>query len=379
MASSDLRQMLELVGAWEGFEIEGWSIDEGLAADAFGLSAPRLTIALRPKADIGRRCSRCGAVVDKIHDVSERRVRELPLLQYDVWLVVPQARVTCPQCGPTIEAIPWLDRYQRLTKRLAETLARLAQVMPITQVAARYHVDWDTVKQIDKRALAARLGPLDQSDFSTVRRIAVDEFALHRGQTYATIVVDADTKRVVWLHRGRDSAALGAFFTALGPAGCQRLEAVVMDLARPFVKAVRTHCPHVAIVYDLYHAMARYAAQVLDRVRMDEANSIARPNRHENRLGIEDKRRLLTGKGVRWLLLRDRRNLRGLEDHVKLDELMKANQNLFTVYVLKEALRSLWTTLDPSITRPWSKFWYLRASESCIAPLDRFAKRLALS
>jgi len=30
MASSDLRQMLELVGAWEGFEIEGWSIDEGL-------------------------------------------------------------------------------------------------------------------------------------------------------------------------------------------------------------------------------------------------------------------------------------------------------------------------------------------------------------
>jgi transposase len=377
MASNDLRQLLELVGGWEGFEIAQWSTDETLAPDALGLPAPRLTIELRAKADHRKRCSRCGTPVDAMHDVSERRVRDLPLLQYDVWLVVPQARVTCPRCGPTVEAIPWLDRYQRLTKRLAETLARLAQVMPITQVAARYHVSWDTVKQLDKRALAARLGPLEASDFSAVRRIAVDEFALHKGQTYATIVVDTDTKRVVWLHRGRDAEALGRFFAVLGPEGCARVEAVVMDLAVPYVKAVRLHCPHAAIVYDLFHALARYTAQVLDRVRMDEADRIARPNRHHMRHIAENQRRWLTGKGVRWLLLRDRRNLRTHAEHVQLDELLRANRALFTVYVLKEDLRTLGVPRDVAGARHWWKGWYLRACESGIPALVRFAKRLA--
>lgn len=158
MASGDLRQLLEFIGGWDGFEIAEWSTDEALAPDALGLPAPRVTIVLRPKADAVKRCGRCGRPVEAIHDVSVRRVRDLPLAQYDVWLVVPHARVTCPACGPTVEAIPWLDRYQRVTKRFAETLVWLGQILPITQVAARYHVSWDTVKQLDKRALAARLG-----------------------------------------------------------------------------------------------------------------------------------------------------------------------------------------------------------------------------
>jgi len=33
------------------------------------------------------------AVVEKIHDVSERRVRDLPLGEWDTWLVVPRARL----------------------------------------------------------------------------------------------------------------------------------------------------------------------------------------------------------------------------------------------------------------------------------------------
>jgi hypothetical protein len=45
-------------------------------------------------------------------------------------------------------------------------------------VAEWFHVGWDTVKQIDQRALCRRLGPIDLSD---VRVIAIDEFAIQRG------------------------------------------------------------------------------------------------------------------------------------------------------------------------------------------------------
>ena len=88
-----------------------------------------------------------------------------------------------------------------MTKRLADKIAGLAQVLPIKHVAAWFGVSWDTVKQIDQRALVARLGPVD---LTTVRQIAIDEFALHRGYQYATVVVEVRTRRVLWVHRGRD-------------------------------------------------------------------------------------------------------------------------------------------------------------------------------
>ena len=41
---------------------------------------------------------------------------------------------------------------------LAETVARLVQVLSLKQVAAWFGTGWDTVKEIDPRALAGRLG-----------------------------------------------------------------------------------------------------------------------------------------------------------------------------------------------------------------------------
>jgi transposase len=379
MASEDLRGLLNAVGGWEGFEVVHYTTEDEVAPDVFGVPASRIIIQLAPAADAVKRCSRCGAPVVELHDVTERRVRDLPLMARDVWVVFPQARLQCPRCGPTVEQISWLDRYQRMTKRLADAIARLAQVMALSQVAALYHVSWDTVKQIDHRALAARLGPLEAMDFTGVRRIAIDEFALHKGQTYATLVVDVDTKRVLWVARGREAKALDGFFTALGPTGCARIEAVVIDLALPFLTAVRAHCPHAAIVFDLFHALQRYAVQVLDRVRMDEANRLARPTRHQHRAQAERLRRPLTGRGVRWLLLRDRANLPSPAARVQLKELLAANHALFVVYVLKEDLRQLWRYRYPKAARRAWQSWYARACESGIPALVRFAHRLALA
>jgi transposase len=277
------------------------------------------------------------------------------------------------------QQLPWLDRYQRMTKRLAETIARLAQRFSIRDVATRFHLGWDAVKQVHHRALATWLGSLETSDLSGVRQIAIDEFALHKGQRYATLVVDVETKRVLWVARGRTADTLDGFFDALGPAGCARIEAVVLDLAIPFLIAVQTHCPRAHIVYDLFHALQRYTAQVLDPVRYAEANRIARPNRHVDRQRRERLRRHLTGKGVRWLLLRAGEHLRGAAERVRLKELLAANRALFAVYVLKEDLRALWHYRSRAAARRAWTHWYARAWESGIPLLVRFARRLALS
>ena len=163
-------------------------------------------------------------------------MRDLPILEAETWLVFPRVRLQCPRCGPTVEAVPWLDRYQRMTTRLAAAIACLAQVLPIKQVAAWFGVGWETVKQIDQRVLERRLGPVD---LSTVRVIAIDEFAIQRGHCYATVVLEVPTKRVLWVGRGRGREDLRTFFTLLGLTGRARLEAVVMDMSTAYFEEVR--------------------------------------------------------------------------------------------------------------------------------------------
>jgi transposase len=364
MAYEDISALL---GGWEGFELV-----DVTRVPAGGTGPPRIELTLRALAAAAKRCSGCGEVVAELHDVAPRRVRDLPILDADTWLILPRARVRCPRCGPTVEHVAWLDRYQRMTTRFADSIARLAQVLPLEHVAQQLRVGWQTVKQIDRRALARRLGP---ADLRGVRQIAIDEFALHRGRRYATVIVEVVTKRVLWVSRDRDRAALEPFFTALGAVACAQVEAVVMDMWRPYREAVRAHCPQAAIVYDLFHVLARYGQEVVDRVRVDETNRLhgVVPHQHPGQHQAEAIRRVI--KGTRWLLLKDRRHLRRPE-RVRLRELLAANRALFIVYVLKDDLKQLWRFRYPGAARRFWRSWYRRARASRLAPLMSFARRL---
>jgi transposase len=366
MAIKRVQDLLELVGSWEGFDVATVTTEDDLEPDVHGQPAPRLVIELRANAASPKRCSRCGELVVEVHDTTTRRIRDLPLGEWDTWLVVPTVRLRCPRCGPTVEAIPWLDRYQRMTKRLAERIARLAQVTSLHATATWFRVSWDTVKQIDQRALAARLGPID-AHWDELRLLAVDEFALHRGHRYATVVVDPTCKRVLWLARGREADALTTFFEQLGPDRCARIEAVTVDMWAPYTQAVRAHCPQAALVYDLFHVVAKYGREVIDRVRVDETNRLARA---AGPGPVRDQRRVI--KGARWLLLRNRANLRTRAERVRLRELLDANRALFIVYMLKDDLKHLWDYHYPAAARRFWRAWRRRALASRIPALRQF-------
>ena len=201
-----------------------------------------------------RRCSGCGRFVRGVHEWTKREVRDLPILDADTILHVWRCRVACPGCGPKLEALEWLAPYARVTKRLAESVARLCKVMPIKQVARFYDLHWGTVKAIDKAHLERELGP---PDLTGVELLLIDEFALRKGHRYATVVVDARTKRVLWVGRGRKREDVRAFFDLLGKEGCARIKAVGMDMSHAFAAEVRLHCPQAEIVYDLFHVVAK--------------------------------------------------------------------------------------------------------------------------
>ena len=349
-----LMQSMTRLGSWEGYRLAEVTQEQRGAV-------LWCVIRLEPRWRLRRLCSGCGGRVSSIHDATERRVRDLPIFEYPVELVLSRLRVACPRCGPRLEQLTWLGRHERVTRRLADAVTRLCTVTSVRHAAAWYRLDWKTVKAIDCAALERRLGPID---LSQVEIIGMDEFAIQKGHRYATVVVDPTRKQVLWVGRGRGREDVGVFFDLLGPEGCRRLKAVVMDMSAAFSEEVRARCPQAEIVYDLFHVVARYGREVIDRVRVDQANVLR-----------SDRSARHVVKSSRWLLLRNASSLKP-EGRIALKELLRANRPIAVVYLLRDELKALWQYRYAAYAeRLWHQ-WYHRAIRSRIEPLKRFAMRL---
>ena len=291
-----------------------------------------------------------------------RRVRDQPLMALQVRLVVPRRRVWGEQCGgPRLEKLSWLGRYQRVTDRLAEAVSQLLCSSNILAVARFFQLGWHTVKLLDK----ARLRQAVQApDWSQIHYLAMDEFALHKGHRYATVVVDPIRRQVLWVGNGRSRETARTFFEQLPAGVAAQIRAVAIDMTTAYELEIKAHCPNAEVVFDLFHVVAKYGREVIDRVRVDQANQL----RHD-----KPARRVI--KSRRWLLLRNRSNLDPRQT-VQLDELLQANQPLLTTYLMRDELKRLWFYRDPSWARKAWDHWLEQAQGSGIAALVHFATKL---
>jgi transposase len=345
-----------LYSYFEGYRV--LSVEE-----AEGKQGREYIFTLEPEPGRELLCSHCGTSCSAVHDRVERRVTDLPVFGHPARILLPRRRVLCPSCGPRVEALSWLGPNARYTNRLADYTAGLLSAMTIQEASGMLGLDWKTIRSIDKGRLQRDFGALDMHG---VKLLAMDEFAIHKGHRYATVIIDYETRRVLWIGKGRTRAELRPFFEALSPEQRGQIQAVAMDMNASYELEVQKFCPQAEIVYDLYHVVAKYGREVIGRVRVDEANRVR---------SDKPARKLI--KGSTWLLLRNRENITSEADKVRLAEVLSANAALMTVYVLKDDLKNLWKQSEEQEARKLWEDWLSRALESGIEALARFARRLA--
>lgn len=337
---------------WEGFAVDSYTQTDSNS----------LLIKLKATQNSVPKCRRCKQPCHSIHDTRIRRVRERDLLHYQVWLEIPIRRVRCSICGPTQELIAWLPDRRHLTASMISWIETLVRILPIQHVSRLLGVHWHTIKSIDHQRLKREVMVPDRTQ---IRRLIMDEFALFKGHRYATVAIDGDTQQVLWVGEGRSRAAVRPFFEWLGADACARIEAVAMDMNTAMDLEVQLHCPKARVVYDLFHVVAKFGREVIDRVRVDQANQL----RHD-----KPARKIV--KRSRWLLLRNKNNLKH-DQAIKLEELLSANQSLMTVYLLKDQLKELWYAPSECEAKQRWRDWLGMAMSSGLSPVIQFAKRLS--
>jgi len=226
--------------------------------------------------------------------------------------------------------VAFADIRRSYTKAFETYALDLSRQMTIRDVAEHLRVGWDMIKDIQQRDLTRRFS---RPRLGRLRKIAVDEISVAKGQRYLTVVLDLESGRIVFVGENRDAKALDPFWKRLRRSRA-KIEAVAMDMSAAYALAVTTHLPEATIVLDRFHVV-KLLNEKLTQLRREAYREVAD--------GLQKE----VLKGTRWLLLKNPENLDPTRnEQQRLEEALELNRPLATAYYLKEDLRQIWSQPD---------------------------------
>ncbi len=319
-----------------------------------------MLITLEPDSLPSCPCCHSNNVV--VHEYRVRQVRDDKILGCCVTLEIVYRVIRCNYCsaGYVTENIPFLANGFRVTKRVEHTVIQeLELASSISDTANRIGISWDTCKNIHKRYLQRTV----YFSLDNARYLAIDEFSIQRGHKYATVVVDLETKRVIWVGKGKSITEVNRFFELCGTEGCKQIKAVAMDQNAGFANCVNRFCPNARVVYDLFHMVYNYGRLVVSAIR------IRLSNEYLNK-GDEKGYNLL--KRSRFLLLT--RNSKLSEDRKsKLDNILDYYHDLYSANELKELLPEVFQAHSKEDAEKLWQEWVNLALSSKVEEIIKFA------
>jgi transposase len=200
-----------------------------------------------------------------VHDTVERKWRHLDFWQHRTALTARVPRIKCEEHGVLQAQVPWARPGSGFTLMMEAIILLLCQEMTVA-AAARHLGEHDTRlwRVLDHYVMEAHR----KKDWSEVTRLMVDETSARRGHKYVTVVLDADSRELLWMVAGRSSQALVEFAQAMPAHGGrpEQITRVVMDMSPAYITGAQSVFPQARIVFDHFHIM-KLAGEALDAIR----------------------------------------------------------------------------------------------------------------
>jgi len=294
------------------------------------------------------------------YDRRRRQVRDLSCGDTRIYLELEVRRVHCRSCGKVKrERLDFLADNPFYTKRFAHYVGRRCRSSTIKDLANELHLDWDTVKTLEKQYMWAQLA---KAGAPGPKAIGIDEISIRKGHTYRIVVSDLVRARPIWFGgEDRSEKSMAMFFEQLGQKKSRGIRLAVMDMWKPFRNATNEHAPQAAILFDKFHVM-RHLGEALDKVRKAE---------YARLLG-KDRSFI---KGQKYTLLSRRENLT-TTGRQNLRRLLAANKRLNTAYLLKESFGQLWDYEREAWARRFFENWRASLKWQRLKPYEKFAEMI---
>lgn len=275
-----------------------------------------------------------------------------------IYLEVEVRRVNCMKCGQVkSEKLDWLSDNPFYTKRIAFHVGRRCRSSSLRDVAKELHLDWKTVKNLEKQYMQEQLR---RAGKARPRVVGIDEISVRKGHNYRIVVSDLEKHRPIWFGgKNRSEESMDGFYAHIGEKASKTIELAVMDMWKPFRKSAEKNAPGAAILYDKFHVM-KHLGEALDQVRKQEYARLAGQNRKYI-------------KGQKYILLSNWENLT-TDGQASLKKLLAANKRLNTAYLLKESFGQLWSYQTEGWARKFFENWKASLKWQKLKPYEEFTE-----
>lgn len=305
-------------------------------------------------------CPKCGVAVTR-YDYRGRRWRHLDSCEYETILAANVPRVQCPEHGVIQLEVPWAEAGSGFTALFEAKVIAWLQESSIEAVRRQLGLSWSAVDTIMKRAVARGLS---RQEARSVRRIGVDETSYKKGQKYLTIVTDLEEGKVLYVDQERTAQSLAGFYESLPNGSLEQIEAVAMDMWKPYIQATENHVPEAdrKICFDKFH-VAQHLGNAIDRVRRQEHKALRRQGNE-----------ILSGTKQLW-----RQNPKNMSDNVwggAFQELRQSRLKTARAWAIREEAMGLWHYLSRAWARKAWNRWYSWAIRSRLEPVKQTARTI---
>lgn len=196
-----------------------------------------------------------------------------------------------------------------------------------------------------------------------LRIIAVDEIAIHKGQKYATVFINYETRQVFAVVKGKTQKAVESVFQMLVDRGLQdQIIAVACDMNAAYPNVVKKFLPKAEIVFDQFHVIQHLSAEVFKEARQVQAGEV------EEEFGMKSDQARAARKILRraaWDLVMPEHSLTPAIRE-RLEEIRRANNLMSTMLPLADMVRCIW--------HAWSQEEAAEMLAECIEAFDSLAQ-----
>lgn len=320
--------------------------------------AARKTLAIRIDFVAGSRFAYPGVEgAHPVHDTQIKRYRHLNFFQHECHLEVRVPRIRLPDGRVALVEPDWAGKLSGFTLLFEALVLTLARQMPFAAVARIVGESWHRVYAICARYVDLAI---DAADLSGVRAVAIDETSCQRGHDYLTLVADADERRVLFVTEGRNAGTVKAFAQHLSAHGgdARQIDSASIDMSPAFIKGVTDHLPDARITFDKFHVIA-HASTAVDKMRRAE------------------QKRDPALKGLRWVLLKDRRNLSASQS-TDLDVLIAhiTTKRTARAWLYREQLREILDRKQINVMSALLAQWCTNVMRSKVEPMKEVARMI---
>jgi transposase len=285
--------------------------------------------------------------------------RHLDTCQFETLITarVPQLKYS----DGTVEelAVPWAERYSRVSKLMAGFVIKLLEICPTTQgVCKLTRLSWSTVNSI--MVSAVERGMLRRTE-DRIDYLGIDEKSSQKGHSYVTILTDIANSRVLDLVKERKLAAAKNLIETLSPKQRESVKAVAMDMWPAFMSAARQCLPQADIVHDKFH-VSKYLGDAVNTVRKQE-------HRRLSQQGASP----LTGS--KWAWLKSYPDGRSAEA-IAFRNLNQLNLKTSRAWAIKENFGSFWQYSYKGAANRFFNAWATSAMRSQLEPVKKVVEML---